>query len=91
MESIFGVRKAAPNAQQRHVQTRKLVAWCVVNGRPWASINDVGLKLVMSGYYIGSSPSWGTHDNVLSKNYSEVAGKVVGAFKALHSEYWKAG
>lgn len=90
MAPISGVRKAAPNAQQHHVQTRKLVAWCVVNGRPWASSNDVGLKLVMSKDCTGSSPSWGTL-NVLSEIYSEVAGELVGAFDALHSEYWKAG
>lgn len=57
---IFGVRKAAPSAQQRHVQNRDLVVWWVVDGPPCAAIDDMGLKLTMSQEYAGSSPSSGT-------------------------------
>lgn len=66
-------------APKRHSLNRKLVIWCILNGRPWAAISDIGIKFVgceLSAEYASTTPAHGTLSSILTEMLDTAKGIV---------------
>lgn len=71
-----------------------MVVWCVLDGRPWAEVHDLGLKTLLADLapeFAVSMPSFQALDVVLFTMYAEVKESVVGILRMLHSRCEKVG
>lgn len=71
---IFGSERSAFISADRDCLNRKFILWCILYGRPWESLNDVGLKMLIAEFapnYIGTTPVKSTlgkfHPEILRK------------------------
>lgn len=68
------------STQQRHRLNRKTVIWCVLNGRPWAAAQDLGLKMMLAEIapeYVGSMQHADTLNGVLQTMFDETKQGVI--------------
>ncbi|CAN0547022.1 unnamed protein product, partial [Laminaria digitata] len=82
-----------PDAQKERLH-RKYVIWCVVNGRPWSAISDVGLKLIIAEWdpaFAAATPHPDTLKKILVSMYHAAKEVVVGIIKTAHSENKERG
>lgn len=92
--SLFKGDTPTLTSKDRDRLNRKLVLWCVLNGRPWTALDDVGFKLLLAEFspgYAVTTPLKVTLDKILADLYSEVQVEVTGVLKSLHEGFRKIG
>lgn len=71
-------------ADQKQRLNRKRVIWCAVNGRPWAALKDIGLKLILAEFSpeaAASTPAFSTLNAVLNDMYRDLKTDVKGVLQ----------
>lgn len=73
---------------------RKYVVWCVVNGRPWKAIDDIGLKLIIAEWdpgFAATTPTFDTLDKVLREMYCTAKTELVEILQSARKDNKKKG
>lgn len=73
---------------------RRVVVWCVLDGRPWAEVHNLGLKTLLADLapeFVAAAPSSQVLDVILFTLYAEVKESVLGILRVLHDRCEKVG
>ena len=90
----FSAKAKETTPQLRARLDRKSMIWCVRNGRPWAALQDAGLKLILSEFvpdYAASSTSHGVLDKILSSMYDDAKASLVKTLEQVHTDLKERG
>ena len=83
---LFGQASRKPMSKEQTERIhRKYVTWCVVNGRPWKAIGDIGLKLIIAEWdpmFAATTPTFETLDRVLREMFGTAKTEVIGILQS---------